>query len=208
MGKLIHINKFDSADQLDKIMFSYSGWGRGTVFADQRSLTVLLSMLAHGEITITEHRYFFNPQIREDVKVAEIYQKLAPQTRWKLFAHTEIEGIRMNALKQMLQAGAPFYDDYICYKEGRINVHCGNVYPTQFLMHLYRHPGLEEFDIFTYPYSAEDGAASYYRFEVSKAAHETASRFQSATLEMMRGILEKSSIPLPTLSGPEHKPTE
>lgn len=210
MGQITYIGKFDSADQLDKIMYSYQGWHRGTVMSDQRGLTVLLSMLAHGEITITQHSYSFDFNVREDAEVMKIYQELAPQTRWKLFQYTEIEGIRINALRQMRQAGVPFYDDYICYQEGRINVLCGNIDPTRILNHVYWHPELEEFYIFTQPYLSEAGTcdAKYYRFEFSKGAHEMASRFQSATLDMMRSILEKSSVPLPTIPNSERKPTE
>ena len=189
MGQITYIDKFDSADQLDKIMYSYQGWHRGTVMSDQRGLTVLLSMLAHGEITITQHSYSFDFNVREDAEVMKIYQELAPQTRWKLFQYTEIEGIRINALRQMRQAGVPFYDDYICYQEGRINVLCGNIDPGN---------------------TAKDTgrAIVFKQFGFSKEAHETASRFQSATLDMMRSILEKRSVLLPTIQNSERKPTE
>lgn len=129
MGQITYIDKFDSADQLDKIMCSYQGWHRGTVMSDQRGLTVLLSMLTHGEITITQHSYPFDSYIRENAEMMKVYRELALRTRWKLFEHTEIEGIRINALRQTRQAGVPSFDDYICYQEGRINVLCGNIDP-------------------------------------------------------------------------------
>ena len=48
MGQISYIGKFDSVERLDKILYSYPGWRRGTVMDEQRSLTVLLTMLTQN----------------------------------------------------------------------------------------------------------------------------------------------------------------
>ena len=103
MERLTFQDNFDSAQRLEEIMYSYQGWSSGTVMTDMRSLSLLLFLLERGEIVITEHVFPFDANVRDDDEIVAVYRALVPQTRWKQFAHTEVEGIRMNALKQMRQ---------------------------------------------------------------------------------------------------------
>ena len=103
MERLTFKDNSDSAQRLEEIMYSYQGWSGGTVMSDMRSLSLLLFLLEQGEIVITEHIFPFDSNIRDDNETMAVYSALASQTRWKQFAHTEVEGIRMNALKQMRQ---------------------------------------------------------------------------------------------------------
>lgn len=202
MERLTFTDNSDSAQRLEKIMYSYQGWGSSTVMTDMRSLSLLLFLLERGEIVITEHIFPFDDNIRDDDEIVAVYSALALQTRWKQTAHTEVEGIRMNALKQMRQVGVPFYDDYICYQDGHINVHCGNIGPSQLLVHLARHPELKSFFIFAYPYWTENHTAKYYRFEFSNRAHSTARSYQEMIWDIVR---KKSEANSPFRSVPEQR---
>ena len=162
MGQISYIGKFDSAEHLDKIMYSYPGWRRGTVMDDQR----------------------------------------------KQFERTAIGVVRINALRQMREVGTPNYDDYISYRDGQINIHCGNIEPTTILTNLARHPELREFCIFAHPGRAQNGTAKYYRFDFSKEAHETAGRYQSEIYDYIRRKSEKYSWIFPSLPADENDPTE
>ena len=186
MERLTFQDNFDSAQRLEEIMYSYQGWSSGTVMTDMRSLSLLLFLLERGEIVITEHVFPFDANVRDDDEIVAVYRALVPQTRWKQFAHTEVEGIRMNALKQMRQVGVPYYDDNICYQEGRIHVHCGNIGPSELLIHLAKHPELKSFFIFVYPYWTENHMAKYYRFEFSNRVHNTARSYQEMIWDIVR----------------------
>ena len=208
MGQLIHLNKFDSAADLDKIMFSYRGRSHSSVMIDQRGLTVLLSMLVQGEVVISEHTYPYDANIREDEEMLAVYHALALRTRWKTHTHTKIEEIRINALKEMREEGIPFYDDYICYRDGQVCVHCGNIDPTRLLTHFVQHPELKYFYIFTDPHRTKEPLANYYCFEFSKEAHDMAVRYQEDCFDLMRRISEKYSFIYPKLPAIEDEPTE
>lgn len=208
MGEISYIGKFDSAAHLDRIMYSYSGWRRGTVMDDQRSLTVLLTMLAQDELAITEHIYPYDANIYDDREMVSLYDSLARKTRWKQFERTAIGVVRINALRQMFEVGPPDYDDYISYRDGQINIHCGNIEPTTILMNLVRHPELREFCIFTHPGRAKSGTAKYYRFDFSKEAHDTAGRYQNEIFDYILRKSEKYSWIYPSLPADENDPTE
>ena len=197
MERLIFTNDLDSIHRLDQIMYSYQGRSQGSVLEDERTLNILLFLLEHGEIVITEYIYPHDYSIHENAEMMEVYCALVPQTRWKQFEHTEIEGVRINALKQMLEMGVPSYDDYICYQEGQINVHCGNIAPRELLTHLARHQELRQFYIFAYPYWSEDKTAKYYCFEFSDNARRVAIKYQEIILDMMYTILSKRDSPIP-----------
>ncbi len=208
MGQVIYLNKFDSAEELDKIMFSYRRSRYDTVMIDRRGLTVLLSMLVQGVVTITEHTYPYDSSIRDDEGIMAVYNALAPQTRWKQSARTKIEEIRINALREMRQEGVPFYDDYVCYQEGRVNVHCGNIDPTRLLTRLVQHPALKSFYIFTHPDRSKGSSARYYRFEFSDGARDTAVRYQESNHDLLRKASEKYSSIFAELPTIENEPTE
>ena len=166
-------------------MYSYQGRHQGSVLGDNRTLDIFLFLLEHGDIVVTEYIYPHDYSICENAEMMAVYNALAPQTRWKRFEYTEIEGIRINALKQMLQKGTPSYDDYICYQEGQINVHCGNIAPKDLLTRIAGHQELKQFYIFTYPYWSEDKTAKYYCFELSDNAHRIAIKYQEMIWDMI-----------------------
>lgn len=180
-------NDLESAKRLDKIMNSYSGQARCSVMADGDALAILLVLLEHGKITVTEHAYPYDRDIRSDSGMMEVYSKLARKTRWRLFQHTEIEGVRLNALRQMRGEGTPSYDgEFVCYREGRVFVHCGNLAPSGLLMHLADYEQAEQLCLFTYPYQTEDQTANYYRFDLSETAMKGARIYRESVWEEMR----------------------
>lgn len=155
--KLKFSSDLDSAKRLDEIMNSYSGRDRGSILADEHSLAVTLVLLEHERITVTEHTYPYDQDIQGDSEMMEVYSGLARETRWKRFSRTEIERIRINALRQMQQEGKPFYDgEFMCWREGRVFAHCGNLNLPQLLLYLASHEQAQQFYLFTYPYWTED----------------------------------------------------
>ena len=188
-------SNLDSAKHLDEIMNSYSGRDRGSILADEHSLMVTLFLLEHGKITVTEHAYLYDRDIQSDSEIVEVYSELSQETRWKRFAHTEIEGIRINALRQMRQEGKPSYDgEFMCWREGRIFAHCGNLTLPQLLLYLAGHEQAERFYLFTYPYWTEDHTAKYYRFDLSETAIKGAGLYRESIWEKMRQVTAASGV--------------
>ena len=208
MGQISYIGKFDSAEHLDKIMYSYPGWRHGTVMDDQRSLTVLLTMLTQDELAITEHTYPYDVNIYDNSELVAVYNLLARKSRWKQFERTAIGAVRINALNQMRDEGTPDYDDYISYRGDQIGVHCGNIDPTRLLMSLVRHPELKQFCIFTHPSRIKMGTAKYFCFDFSREAHDTALRYQKDIFEFIIRRTEKYNSVIPRLPTNEKQSTE
>lgn len=192
--ELAFANDLDSAKLLDSIMNGYPGRNCGTIFADQGSMTAMLFFLERKIITVTEHTYPYNQDIRENREMMELYTELAQETRWKQFGHTEIEGLRVNALRVLLEEGEPSYDDFICYREGRICVHCGNLELHPLLMYLADHEQVEQFYIFPYPYRTEDRTAKYHRFAISKDGIAGAKAYREYVWDRMREVSQKSGV--------------
>ncbi len=191
-----------SAERLDEIMNSYPGRDQGSIMADELSLTVMLFLLAHRMISVTEYTYSFDRDIQDDSGMMEVYSKLARETRWRRFQRTEIERIRVNALRQMRQEGEPSYDgDHIRYREGRFCVRCGNLSLSHLLMYLAGHEEVERFYVFTYPHWAEDHPAKYYRFDLSETAIKGAQTYRNMIWDKMRGAAEASGI-IPEITAP------
>ena len=185
----------DSAKRLDEIMNSYSGRDRGSILADEHSMEVTLFLLEHGKITVTEHTYSYDQDIQSDSEMMEVYSELARETRWKQFAHTEIERIRINALRQMRQEGKPSYDgEFMCWREGRVFAHCGNPNLPRLLLYLASHEQAERFYLFTYPYWTEDHTAKYYRFDISADAIKGAEIYRESIWEKLRQASQASDV--------------
>ena len=188
-------NDLDSAKRLDEIMNSYSGRDRGSILTDEHSLAVTLVLLEHGRIIVTEHTYPYDQDIRGDSEMMEVYSELARETHWKRLSHTEIERIRINALRQMRQEGKPFYDgEFICWREGRTFAHCGNLNLPQLLLYLAGHEQAERFYLFTYPYWTEDHTAKYYRFDLSETATKGAEIYRESIWEKLRQASQASDV--------------
>ena len=184
-------NDLDSAKRLDEIMNSYSGRDRGSILTDEHSLAVTLVLLEHGRIIVTEHVYPYDQDIRGDSEMMEVYSELAREIHWKRLSHTEIERIRINALRQMRQEGKPFYDgEFICWREGRAFAHCGNLDLPQWLLYLAEHDQAQRFYLFSYPYQTEDKTAKYYCFDISAAAIEGAKIYRESMWEKLRQASE------------------
>ena len=196
----------DSAKRLDEIMNSYSGRDRGSILADEHSMVVTLFLLEHGKITVTEHTYSYDQDIQSDSEMMEVYSELARETRWKRFAHTEIERIRINALRQMRQEGKPSYDgEFMCWREGRVFAHCGNLDLPQLLLYLASHEQAERFYLFTYPYWTEDHTAKYYRFALSETAIKGAGIYRESIRKKLRQV-SAASVVLPSFPQQEDDP--
>ena len=176
-------NDLDSAKRLDEIMNSYSGRDRGSIMADERSLAVVLTLLEHGKIVVTEHTYPYDPDIQGDREIMEVYSELARETRWQQFRYTQVEGIRLNALRQMRQEGKPSYDgEFISYRQ------------------------TERFHLFTYPYWTEDRTAKYYRFDLSETAITGAGIYRESVWNQLLKASEDSGIVFPTIPHLENDP--
>ena len=136
----------------------------------------------------------------------EVYSELVRETRWKRFAHTEIERIRINALRQMRQEGKPSYDgEFMCWREGRVFAHCGNLDLPQLLLYLASHEQAERFYLFTYPYWTEDHTAKYYRFDLSETAIKGAGIYRESIRKKLRQV-SAASVVLPSFPQQEDDP--
>ena len=193
--ELKFLSDLNSANRLDGIMNSYPGRDRGSILADEHSMEVTLFLLEHGKITVTEHTYSYNQDIQSDSEIMEVYSELARETRWRRFAHTEIERIRINALRQMRQEGKPSYDgEFMCWQEGRIFAHCGNLDLPQLLLYLACHEQAERFYLFTYPYWTEERTAKYYRFDLSETAIKGAGVYRESVWEKLFQASKTSNV--------------
>lgn len=203
--ELIFSNSVDSIDRLDEIMNSYPGRDQSTIMANEHSLVVMLALLVHGEITVTEHSYTFDPDIRNDNKAMEVYTELARETRWRQFEYTEIERIRINALRQMCQLGKPFYDgEFMCWQEGKVCAHCGNLSLSELLLYLAAHERVRQFYIFACPCWAEDRMEKYYRFDLSETAIRGAVAFRESVWVKLRKASESLNV-YPTIYQAENE---
>ena len=187
-------NTVESIDRLDEIMNSYPGRDRGSVMADEHSLVMMLTLLEHGKITVTEHSYSYDLDIRSDNGAMDVYRELARKTRWKRSGYTEIERMRINALRQMCRLGKPFYDgEFMCWQEGRICAHCGNLSLPRLLLYLADHEIMKQFYIFTYPCFVENQKENYYRFDLSETAARGAGIYRESIWNKLRKASEAVS---------------
>ena len=84
-------------DALEDILCSYQGRGHLSAYTDMDSLALFASLVAYGQIQVENYQYDYDDDIREDREAVRIYQELAPQTRWRVGQHTQIELIRMSS---------------------------------------------------------------------------------------------------------------
>ena len=87
------------------------------MYVDINSLALFARLLVDGLIKAQPYYYGYDAEINNDEEAVAIYRELAPQTRWRAGRHTQIEPIRMNALKQSAAMGIPIYDGYIYYPD-------------------------------------------------------------------------------------------
>lgn len=86
-------------DRLDEILCSYQGRGHQTVYIDLDSLALFSGLIIYGHVKAENYKYKYDPAIDRDETAVSIYRKLAPQTRWRVGCHTQIEQVRLNALR-------------------------------------------------------------------------------------------------------------
>lgn len=118
-------------DALEDILCSYQGRGHLSAYTDLDSLALFASLVSYGQIWVENYQYDFDDDIREDREAVQIYQELAPQTRWRVGQHTQIEAMRMNAFKQLAGMGTPVFEEQIYYKDTASALVCGEILPYE-----------------------------------------------------------------------------
>ncbi len=197
---------------METVMNGYPGRGNGYFYLDQRPLDIVHFLLRDGIIKVSRHSYVFDNSLRGDTlymqspsdpvntAVNAIYHQLARESRWRTYANTEIERVRLNAIKLMMDKGEPYFDTYICYQRGSIQVQCGNITPHDLLIHLARNDTLTELYIFGYPYAETDGTTTYHCMHFNQRAHELAKEYENLVYDEMVRISRKADEGLfPTL---------
>lgn len=180
-------------DALEDILCSYQGRGHQSVYVDLDSLALFTSLIAYRQIQVENYRYDYDDNIREDEEARRIYRELAPQTRWRVGRHTQIEPIRMNALKQLSSLGMPAYQGQIYYADTGSVLICGEILPYEIFQLLTDMPEVKKLYVFPYPFQAEWEKPLYFSFEPTEAAREEMQKYVERKLdEMCRMMREKS----------------
>lgn len=180
-------------DALEDILCSYQGRGHLSVYTDLDSLALFASLVAYGQIKVENYRYDYDNDIREDEEAARIYGELAPQTRWRVGRHTQIEPIRMNALKQLSSLGMPAYQGQIYYADTGSVLICGEILPYEIFQLLTDMPEVKKLYVFPYPFREGWEKPLYFSFEPTEAAREEMRKYVDKKLdEMLRIMREKS----------------
>lgn len=164
-------------DRLEDILCSYQGRGHQSVYVDMDSLALLVSLIAYGQIKVEPYSYDYDADIEKDETAVGIYRELAPQTRWRTGCHTQIEQIRMNALKQFAAMGTPAYNDYICYAKIGAAVECGEILPYEIFQLFTDMPEINKLYIFPYPFRDGGRKPIYYSFEPTQDGREEMKKY-------------------------------
>ena len=180
-------------DRLDEILCSYQGFGHQSVYIDIDSLALFAKLLVYGLIKAQPYQYAYDMEIYNDEEADAIYRELAPQTRWKTGRHTQIEPIRMNALKQFAAMGTPIYDGYIYYPDTESVLVCGEILPYEiFQLFADRHE-LQKLYVFPYPFQAGEEKSAYYSFESMEKAREEMRKYVKRKQEEVYRIIQEKS---------------
>lgn len=142
------------------------------MYADLDSLALFASLVAYGQIQVENYRYDYDDDIREDKETVQIYQELAPRTRWRVGQHTQIEAIRMNALKQFACMGMPVFEEQIYYKDTASVLVCGEILPYEVFQLFTGMAEVKRLYIFPYPFRDGWDRPLYFSFELTDAALE------------------------------------
>lgn len=164
-------------DKLEDILCSYKRRGHQSVYVDMDSLALLVSLIIYGQIKVEPHSYDYDADIEADETAVEIYRELAPQTRWRTGCHTQIEQIRMNALKEFAAMGTPAYHDYIWYADAGAAVECGEILPYEIFRLFTDMPEVNRLYIFPYPFRDGDRTPAYYSFEPTQDGREEMKKY-------------------------------
>ena len=180
-------------DALEDILCSYQGRGHLSSYTDLDSFALFASLVAYGQIRVENYQYDYDDGIREDGEAVRIYQELAPQTRWRVGQHTQIEAIRMNALKQFTGMGTPVFEEQIYYKDTASVLACGEILPYEIFQLFTDMPEVKKLYVFPYPFREGWEKPLYFSFEPTEAAREEMQKYVEKKLdEMLRIMREKS----------------
>lgn len=180
-------------DALEDILCSYQGGGHLSVYVDLDSIALFTSLIAYGQIQVENYRYDYDGNIWEDEEAARIYRELAPQTRWRVGQHTQIEPIRMNALKQLASLGTPTYQGQVYYADTGSAMVCGEILPYEIFQLFTDMSGLKKLYVFPYPFQEDWEKPIYFSFEPTETARDEMRKYMERKLEETLRIMREKS---------------
>lgn len=180
-------------DALEDILCSYQGRGHLSAYTDLDSFALFASLVAYGQIQVENYQYDYDDDIREDGEAVQIYQELAPQTRWRVGQHTQIESIRMNALKQFAGMGTPVFEEQIYYKDTASVLVCGEILPYEIFQLFLDTTGLRKIYIFPYPFREGWEKPFYFSFEPTGTAQREIRKYAEKKREEMYQVMREKS---------------
>lgn len=180
-------------DALEDILCSYQGRGHLSVYVDLDSLALFTSLIAYGQIQAENYRYDYDDNIREDEEAKRIYRELVPQTRWRVGQGTQIEPIRMNALKQLVFLGTPTYQGQVYYADTGSVLVCGEILPYEIFQLFTDMPEVKKLYVFPYPFREGWEKPLYFSFEPTEAAREEMQKYVERKLDEMCRIMREKS---------------
>ena len=170
-------------DALEDILCSYQGRGHQSVYVDLDSLALFTSLIAYGQIQVENYRYDYDDNIRKDEEAERIYRELAPQTRWRVGCHTQIEPIRMNALKQFAFMGMPVYRGHIYYADTGAVLECREILPFEIFQLFSDMPEVKKLYVFPYPFRNEKEQPVYFSFDPTETVREEMRKYVEKKFE-------------------------
>lgn len=180
-------------DALEDILCSYQGRGHQSVYVDLDSLALFTSLIAYRQIQVENYRYDYDDNIREGEEARRIYRELTPQTRWRVGQHTQIEAIRMNALKQFASLGMPTYQGQIYYADTGSVLICGEILTYEIFQLFTDMPEVKKLYVFPYPFREGWKKPLYFSFEPTEAAREEMRKYVEKKLDEMLHIMREKS---------------
>lgn len=179
-------------DALADILCSYQGRGHLSVYVDLDSLALFTSLIAYGQIQVENYRYDYDDNIQEDEEAEQIYRELASQTRWRVGQGTQIESMRMNALKQLAAQGTPTYQGQVYYADTGSVLVCGEILPYEIFQLFTGTAEVKKLYVFPYPFQDGWERTLYFSFVPTEAALEEMRKYvERKWEEMCRTIREK-----------------
>lgn len=180
-------------DVLEDILCCYQGREHQSVYVDLDSLALFTSLIAYRQMQVENYRYDYNDNIHEDEKAVRIYKELAPQTRWRVGQRTQIEAIRMNALKQLSSLGMPTYQGQIYYADTGSVLICGEILPYEIFQLFTDMPEVKKLYVFPYPFREGWEKPLYFSFEPTEAAREEMRKYVEKKMDEMCRIMREKS---------------
>ncbi len=180
-------------DALEDILCSYQGRGHLSVYTDLDSLALFASLVAYGQIKVENYSYDYDNDIQEDEEAARIYGELAPQTRWRVGQRTQIEAIRMNAVKQRAFLGSPVYREQVSYEDAGAVLVCGEILPYEIFQLFLDTTGLRKIYIFPYPFREGWEKPFYFSFEPTGTAQREIRKYAEKKREEMYQVMREKS---------------